>query len=216
MQAASVPPTSSTPYTLHLTPHTLHTAPYTLHPTPYTLHPTPYTLHPSPFTLHSTPCTLRSAPSVHLTRLPATTSRLLGVLMHGVRIHPENARMSGRHGVQYVAQCVACAALTLVVRQYITNLSKVTSDDVEVVGSAHARCLCASDPLELRRHLEHSKYLNCKISKTVELHNHPKYLNCKIWFSPYQNIPTRHLLGSARHEKETSHVEGKFLVFVSR
>ena len=29
----------------------------------------------------------------------------------GVRIHPENARMSGRHGVQYVAQCVACAAL---------------------------------------------------------------------------------------------------------
>ena len=35
----------------------------------------------------------------------------------GVRIHPENARMSGRHGVQYVAQCVECAALTLVVRQ---------------------------------------------------------------------------------------------------
>ena len=41
----------------------------------------------------------------------------------GVRIHPENARMSGRHGVQYVAQCVACAALTPVVWQYITNLS---------------------------------------------------------------------------------------------
>jgi len=35
----------------------------------------------------------------------------------GVRIHPENARMSGRHGVQYVAECVACAALTLVVWQ---------------------------------------------------------------------------------------------------
>jgi len=35
----------------------------------------------------------------------------------GVRIHPENARMSGRHGVQYVAQCVACAALTPVVWQ---------------------------------------------------------------------------------------------------
>jgi len=34
-----------------------------------------------------------------------------------VRIHPENARMSGRHGVQYVAQCAACAALTLVVWQ---------------------------------------------------------------------------------------------------
>ena len=31
--------------------------------------------------------------------------------------------MSGRHGVQYMAQCVACAALTLVVRQQITNLS---------------------------------------------------------------------------------------------
>ena len=35
----------------------------------------------------------------------------------GVRIHPKNARMSGRHGVQYVAQCVAYVALTLVVRQ---------------------------------------------------------------------------------------------------
>ena len=31
--------------------------------------------------------------------------------------------MSGRHGVQYVAQCVVCAGLTLVVRQSITNLS---------------------------------------------------------------------------------------------
>ena len=35
----------------------------------------------------------------------------------GDRIHPENARMSGRHGVQYVAQCVASAALTPVVWQ---------------------------------------------------------------------------------------------------
>ena len=35
----------------------------------------------------------------------------------GVRIHPENARMIGRHGVHFVAQCVACAALTLVVWQ---------------------------------------------------------------------------------------------------
>jgi len=35
----------------------------------------------------------------------------------GVRIHPGNAGMSGRHGVQYVAQCVACAALTLAVWQ---------------------------------------------------------------------------------------------------
>ena len=33
----------------------------------------------------------------------------------GVRIHPENARMSGRHEVQYVAQCVTCVALTQVV-----------------------------------------------------------------------------------------------------
>ena len=33
----------------------------------------------------------------------------------GVRIHPKNARMSGCHGVQYVAQCVACAVLALVV-----------------------------------------------------------------------------------------------------
>jgi len=35
----------------------------------------------------------------------------------GVQIHPENARMSGLHGVHYVAQCVACAALTPVVWQ---------------------------------------------------------------------------------------------------
>ena len=35
----------------------------------------------------------------------------------GVRIHPEHARMSGRHGVQYVAQSAACAALTPVVWQ---------------------------------------------------------------------------------------------------
>jgi len=35
----------------------------------------------------------------------------------GVRIHPENTRKSGRHGVQYVAQCVACAALRPVVWQ---------------------------------------------------------------------------------------------------
>ena len=35
----------------------------------------------------------------------------------GVRIHPENAHMRVRYGVQYVAQFVACAALTLVVRQ---------------------------------------------------------------------------------------------------
>ena len=42
----------------------------------------------------------------------------------GVRIHPENARMSGRHGVQYVAQCAACAARTPVVWQYIRRDSR--------------------------------------------------------------------------------------------
>ena len=46
----------------------------------------------------------------------------INVVGGGVRIHPENARMRGRHGVQYVAQCVACAALTPVVWQEITNL----------------------------------------------------------------------------------------------
>ena len=49
--------------------------------------------------------------------LAMKVSLCLGVVRGGVRIHPKNARMSGRHGVQYVAQCVACAALTLVVRQ---------------------------------------------------------------------------------------------------
>ena len=44
-------------------------------------------------------------------------SCLLSAVGGGVRIHPENARMNGRHGVQYVAQCVACAALTPVVWQ---------------------------------------------------------------------------------------------------
>ena len=42
---------------------------------------------------------------------------MLGEIISGVRIHPENTRTSGRHGVQYVAQCVACAALTLDVWQ---------------------------------------------------------------------------------------------------
>ena len=40
-----------------------------------------------------------------------------GVVGGGVRIHSKNARMSGRHGAQYVAQCVAYVALTLVVSQ---------------------------------------------------------------------------------------------------
>ena len=35
----------------------------------------------------------------------------------GVRIHPENSCMSGRHGVQNVAQCVACETLALVAGQ---------------------------------------------------------------------------------------------------
>ena len=49
----------------------------------------------------------------------------------GVRIHPENARMSGRHGVQYAAQCLACVALTPVVLQLITNLSSAAVNLVE-------------------------------------------------------------------------------------
>jgi len=32
-----------------------------------------------------------------------------GVVGGGVRIHPENARMIGRHEVHYVVQCAACA-----------------------------------------------------------------------------------------------------------
>ena len=40
--------------------------------------------------------------------------------------------MSGRHGVRYVAQCVACAALTPVVWQYITNLSTLTGSSADL------------------------------------------------------------------------------------
>ena len=52
----------------------------------------------------------------------------------GVQFHPENAHMCGRHGVQYVAQCVACAALTLVVRQSITNLSLLRTSEGQQLG----------------------------------------------------------------------------------
>ena len=45
-----------------------------------------------------------------------------GVLGGEFRIHPENARRSGRNGAQYVAQCVARATLTQVVWQCITNI----------------------------------------------------------------------------------------------
>ena len=55
-----------------------------------------------------------STDSAWSTRVDSASDMFSG---KGVRIHPENARMSGRHGVQYVARCVACAALTLVVRQ---------------------------------------------------------------------------------------------------
>ena len=56
-----------------------------------------------------------------------------------VRIHPENNRVSGRHGVQYVAQCVACAALTLVVRQKHTKPSgrPGTTCGSEATGNVH-------------------------------------------------------------------------------
>ena len=55
----------------------------------------------------------------------------------GARIHPKNARMSSRYEEQYVAQCVECAALTLVVRQYITNLFR-TPDALSRL--THAGC----------------------------------------------------------------------------
>ena len=37
--------------------------------------------------------------------------------------------MSGRHGIQHEAQCVACATLTLVVRQRVTNFSVESGSD---------------------------------------------------------------------------------------
>ena len=51
---------------------------------------------------------------------PCCTAELVG---GGDSILLENVGMSGRHGVQYVAQCVACAAMTLDVGEPITNLS---------------------------------------------------------------------------------------------
>ena len=54
---------------------------------------------------------------------------------HPTPIHPENARISGRHEEQYVAQCVACTALTLAVRQYITNLSQPALFCLSICGS---------------------------------------------------------------------------------
>ena len=56
----------------------------------------------------------RAAPPPRVTRIMGNVPRLVG---GGDRIHPENDRRGGQHGVQYVAQCVACAALTLVVWQ---------------------------------------------------------------------------------------------------
>ena len=52
----------------------------------------------------------------------------------GVRIHPENVRMRGRQRVQYVAQCVACAALTLAVWQKNANFFAT----YETGGERHA------------------------------------------------------------------------------
>ena len=52
----------------------------------------------------------------------ALTQDVLEDVGGGVRIQPESDRISGRHRVQYVAQCVACAARTLVVWRSITNL----------------------------------------------------------------------------------------------
>jgi hypothetical protein len=55
--------------------------------------------------------TILSGPCAR-TRTPSCSVR-----WGGVRIHPGNACMSGRHGEQYVAQCVVCAALPLTVWQ---------------------------------------------------------------------------------------------------
>ena len=49
--------------------------------------------------------------------------------------------MSGRHGVQYVAQCVACAALTLVVWQEITNLFDTTGALATPPPGVHSKTL---------------------------------------------------------------------------
>ena len=52
--------------------------------------------------------------------------------------------MSGRHVVQYVAQCVACAALTLVVWQYITDLSQENVVEAPVSPLLRGEALAAS------------------------------------------------------------------------
>ena len=48
---------------------------------------------------------------------PSASNVAILLLRSGVRNHPENARMIGRRRELYVAKCVACAALTLVVWQ---------------------------------------------------------------------------------------------------
>jgi hypothetical protein len=57
-------------------------------------------------------------------------------LRGGVRINLEDARMSGRHQVQYVVHCVACAALMLVVPHTVTNLSHASIREPDVCGLA--------------------------------------------------------------------------------
>ena len=59
-------------------------------------------------------CSWLSLKRSRLASISRCTSCLVG---GGVRIHPENAHVSGRHGAQHAAQCVACAALTPSVRQ---------------------------------------------------------------------------------------------------
>jgi hypothetical protein len=46
--------------------------------------------------------------------------------------------MSGRHGVQYVAKCVGCAALTPVVWQSITNLSTACLHSARIKPSVNS------------------------------------------------------------------------------
>ena len=74
--------------------------------------PNPQPSHPKPQTPNPTP----QIPNPNL-QSPTPNPPAAGFVGGGVRIHPEIAHMSGRHGVQYCAQCVACAVLTLCVWQ---------------------------------------------------------------------------------------------------
>ena len=78
----------------------------------------------------------------------------------GVRIHSGSADMSGRPGVPYVAKCVACAALTLVVRQKNINLSLILTRVVAVAPGSQdlpSDKLLSFLGIALRGHVAHMK-----------------------------------------------------------